>query len=199
MKLPENKLNTFAQIRELSAAKDKVLSCALLQRMLPNYELFHEVSGFGDTQLTKSVLNLVWEWCMSPKSKFNASVQLEKLEEHIPDVDNFDTFGVYPALDFCMGLSVLLQSINNEHDCPAVTIAKLSQGSVEAFIMATHTEDEALSNHQIKHHPLMQYEIETQISLLDFCQSNKLNKELIKTLRSDIIAQGMSNLGLDNT
>ncbi len=196
MKLPATKLNTFAEIRELSHPKDIVFGCALLQRMLPNYKLFSESCDFGDAALAESILNLVWEWCMSPKNKFNPSAQLEKLEEIIPDVNNFDSFGVYPALDYCMALSCMLQRFSNEHEHPAVTIAKLSQGSVEAFILGTSEED--LDNQQIKLDPLMEYEIQTQQSLLAYCQSSKMSKEWVKELRSDIIAENMSNLGMQS-
>ncbi|MFW8591646.1 YjaG family protein [Glaciecola sp. 2405UD65-10] len=191
----ENKLNTFAQIRDLRSPKDMLFCCALLQRMLPNYQLFSQVSNFGDGQTAQSILNLLWEWCMSPQSKFNASVQLEKLEEIIPEVSEFDTFGVYPALDFCMALSSALQSFSKEHEFPAVTIAKLSQGSVEAYILAT--EDDEISNEAIKAHPLMEFEIETQLSLLEFCQNNKVNKDVCKGLREDLLAQKISSLGIE--
>jgi len=195
MQLRENKLTTFAQVRELKSPKDVLFACALTQRMLPNYQLFSQATGFGDAHVAQSILNLMWEWCMSPQSKFNAAVQLEKLEEIIPEVGDFDTFGVYPALDCCMAISVALQGFTKEHEHPAVTIAKLSQGSVEAYIIATSETE--LSNQDIKQDPLMQYEIETQQSLLAFCESNKVSKELVKSLREDLIAQNMSNLGIE--
>lgn len=194
MKMRDNKLSTFAQIRELQSPKDIVFGCALMQRMLPNYQLFSQSTGFGDPAVAESVLNLIWEWCMTPQNKFNAGVQLEKLEEIIPDIDNFESFGVYPALDFCMALSSMLLNFSKEHEHPAVTIAKLSQGSVEAYILAT--ADEELDNQQIKQDPLMEYEISTQLSLLEFCQANKMTKDFVKDLRADLLAQKMSNLGI---
>lgn len=194
MKTRDTKLSTFAQIRELASPNDIVFGCALMQRMLPNYQLFSQSNDFGDPAAAQATLNLIWEWCMSPKNKFNAPVQLEKLEEIIPDVDNFDSFGVYPALDYCMALSSMLLNFSNEHETVAVTIAKLSQGSVEAFILATAKEE--LDSQQIKQDPLMQYEIETQLSLLEYCRTNKITKEFVKDLRDDIVAQGLSNLGL---
>jgi uncharacterized protein YjaG (DUF416 family) len=93
-----------------------------------------------------------------------------------------------------MALSSMLLHFSNEHENVAVTIAKLSQGSVEAFIIGS--ADEELDNQSIKRDPLMQYEIETQLSLLEYCQSNKITKEFVKELRADIAAQGISNLGL---
>ena len=193
----DNKLNTFAQIRQLPSPNNIVFGCALMQRMLPNYQLFSEACGFGDAKAAGSILNLVWDWCMSPKNKFNAPVQLENLEEIIPDVNDFESFGVYPALDFCMALSSMLMGFSQEHDAVAVTIAKLSQGSVEAFIIAS-AEDE-LTNEQIKQAPLMEYEIATQQSLLEYCRDNKINKDFVKELRADLISQDISNLGLSAT
>lgn len=194
MKLSGTKLSTFAQIRELSSPNDIVFGCALMQRMLPNYQLFSQSNDFGDAAGASATLNLVWEWCVSPKNKFNAPVQLERLEEIIPDVAQHDSFGVYPALDFCMALSSMLLSFSKEHEAVAVTIAKLSQGSVEAFIIAS-SENE-VSNEQIKQDPLMEYEIATQLSLLEYCRGNKITKDFVKELRADIIAQDISNLGL---
>lgn len=195
MQLRENKLNTFAQIRELKSPKDVLFACALMQRMLPNYQLFSQGSGFGDAHLAQSILNLLWEWCMSPQSKFNAAVQLEKLEEIIPEVSQHDTFGVYPALDYCMALSVALQGFTKEHEHAAVTVAKLSQGSVEAYILATSEQEP--SSQEIKEDPLMIFEIETQRSLLAYCESNKVTKDLVKELRADLLAQNMSSLGIE--
>lgn len=195
MKIRDNKLTTFGQIRELKSPKDVLFSCALMQRMLPNYKMFSELNEFGDPHLAQSTLNLIWEWCMSPQSKFNAAVQLEKLEEIIPEIADFDNFGVYPALDFCMALSCALQGFTKEHEHAAVTIAKLSQGSVEAYIIASSEEE--LSNEAIKTHPLMEYEIATQLSLLDFCMNNKMTKDLVKELRADLLAEKVSSLGIE--
>jgi uncharacterized protein YjaG (DUF416 family) len=37
-------------------------------------------------------------------SKVNFDNQLEKLEEIIPSADDFDMYGVYPAIDACIAL-----------------------------------------------------------------------------------------------
>lgn len=191
------KLNTFAMIRDLTRPKDMLFSCALMQRMLPSYQLFSEAHEFGDPQIAQNVLDLIWEWCATPKNKFNATVQAEKVEEIIPDIANFDSFGVYPALDYCMALSCALQAFNQEHEQPAVTIAKLSQGSVEAYILATAEQE--LTSQEIKEHPLMAFEIETQMSLLGYCRDNKMTKDLVTQLKADLISQNPSNLGLEIT
>lgn len=186
-----DKLSTFQQVRDLSKKPAVAFSAALLQRMLPNYELFCEVSDFGDKELAAKLVDLIWEWLSASKAKINIAVQMEKWEEVTPDIENFDTFGVYPALDFCMALTATLQLISDEEPHGAVMVAKLSQGGVEAYLLALSEVD--LSNEEIKQDPLMQFEIETQLEVLAMCKNKAID---FKSLRHEMKAQGMSNIGL---
>jgi uncharacterized protein YjaG (DUF416 family) len=183
------KLSTFQQVRDLPKKQAVAFSASLLQRMLPNYQLFSEVTEFGDALYAKNLLDLIWEWLTAPKAKINIAVQLEKLEEITPDIENFDNFGVYPALDFCMAATATLQLISDEEENGAVMVAKLSQGGVEAYLLALSEAD--LSNQEIKADPLMQYEIETQLEVLAACKAGDY-----KALRKQMKAVEMSNIGL---
>lgn len=186
-----DKLSTFQQVRELSKKPAVAFSAALLQRMLPNYELFCDVSEFGDKELAAKLVDLIWEWLNASKAKINIAVQLEKLEEVTPDIENFDTFGVYPALDFCMALTATLQLMSDEEPGGGVIVAKLSQGGVEAYLLALSATD--LSNEEIKQDPLMQFEIDTQLEVLAMCKDKSTD---FKSLRNEMKAQEMSNIGL---
>ncbi|MBF7073835.1 YjaG family protein [Glaciecola sp. MH2013] len=183
------KLSTFQQVRDLPKKQAVAFSAGLLQRMLPNYVLFSEVCEFGDAEYAKKLLDLIWEWLLAPKSKINIAVQLEKLEEITPDIENFDNYGVYPALDFCMAATACLQLICDEEENGAVMVAKLSQGGVEAYLLALSDVD--LSNQEIKADPLMQYEIEMQMELLSLCKQSSF-----KELRKQIKELEMSNIGI---
>nr|WP_297350014.1 YjaG family protein [uncultured Glaciecola sp.] len=186
-----DKLSTFQQVRDLSKKPAVAFSAALLQRMLPNYQLFCDVSEFGDKELATKLVELIWEWLNASKAKINIAVQLEKLEEVTPDIENFDNFGVYPALDFCMALTATLQLMADEEPGGAVIVAKLSQGGVEAYLLALSETD--LSNEEIKQDPLMQFEIDTQLEVLAMCKDKSID---FKSLRREMLAQEMSNIGL---
>ena len=54
------KANNFQRIRELNYLQQAVLAAALIERMLPNYGLFSEATGFGDDAILRSALNLCW-------------------------------------------------------------------------------------------------------------------------------------------
>ena len=65
------KANNFQRIRELNYLQKAVLGGALLERMLPNYSLFSEATGFGDAAVFRSALSVCWEKILLPKSKIS--------------------------------------------------------------------------------------------------------------------------------
>ena len=75
------KANNFQRIRELNYLQKAVLASALIERMLPNYGLFSEATGFGDEALLRSALNVCWEKILLPKSKIDLEKQVEKIVE----------------------------------------------------------------------------------------------------------------------
>lgn len=189
------KLNIFQQVRELEGWHAVAFSATLLERMLPNYTLFCEATEFADPAQYRNSLNAIWEWLAVPKAKINFSAQLEKVESAVPDASDFDNYGVYPAIDVAMSMSAIILLIQEEDLQGAVVVSKLSQGTVEAFIEASAEED--ITDLEIKQHPLMQWEIETQKELLVLLENSRKNAETCKQLKQLACAEGMSNIGLE--
>lgn len=142
-----------------------------------------------------NLLQILWTWVIDPKSKINIDVQLEKLEEITPDTHQFDHYGVYPALDCAMSMAAMFNLLKKEDEQGAVVVSKLSQGTVESFIDATSEEEP--SSEEIKAHPLMQWEIETQKELLDYLKEANRSKETVKALRQMVTQEGISNIGIE--
>ena len=191
----QNKLNTFQQVRELEGWHAVAFAATLLERMLPNYQLFCELREFTDASQYRNTLNSIWEWLALPKAKINFTVQLEKVEEAVPDAKDFDNYGVYPAIDMAMSLSATLLLIMGEDPQGAVVVSKLSQGGVEAFIEAS--AEQTLEDAEIKQHPLMQWEISFQQELLTLLSKAKPGAELCKQLKHMACEEGISNIGLE--
>ncbi|MDC8829949.1 YjaG family protein [Alteromonas gilva] len=187
------KLSTFAQVRALQGTDAIAFSAALLQRMEPNYRLFCELSEFADADTLGNCLALIWESLVSPKSKINFAIQLEKVEEATPDVADFDSYGVYPALDAAIAMSSAINLILKVDPHGAVVVSKLSQGSVEAYLLATGeaTDDD------VKDHPLMQFEIAIQQELLAVLDGKGPITQKVATLKSVASSEGISNIGLE--
>ena len=189
------KLNTFQRVRELEGWKAVAFAAALLERMLPNYLLFCEVTEYEGAGQYRKTLNSIWEWVGVPKAKINLAAQLEKVEELTPDAADYDFYGVYPALDVAISMSSTLLLMQGEDEGGAVIVSKLSQGSVEAYIDASAEQE--LSSQEIKQHPLMQWEVELQNELLDLLASAKRNSDTVKRLKQLATEEGVSNIGLE--
>lgn len=189
------KLNIFQQVRELEDWYAVAFSATLLERMLPNYVLFCEATEFADPAQYRNSLNAIWEWLAIPQAKINFTAQLEKVEDAVPDASDFDNYGVYPAIDMAMSLSATILLIQGEDPQGAVVVSKLSQGGVEAFIEASSEEE--VSDLEIKQHPLMQWEIETQQELLIFLSTCPKSAQSCKQLKQLATAEGMSNIGIE--
>ncbi|WP_439955211.1 DUF416 family protein, partial [Klebsiella pneumoniae] len=71
----------------------------LCERMYPNYGMFCKQTGFGDGQIYRRILDLIWGTLTVKDAKVNFDSQLEKFEEAIPAADDYDLYGVYPAID----------------------------------------------------------------------------------------------------
>lgn len=191
------KLNLFQQVRDLEGWQAVAYATTLVERMLPNYLLFCEVTEFSDGKPFRNTLNLLWEWLATPKASINFTVQADKIEENTPDPADFDSFGVYPALDVAMSMTAIISLIQEQDLQGAVVVSKLSQGSVEAFIDATADIDNELSQQAVREHPLMQWEIDFQQALLSEVGTKANRAEKVKKLKTLAREEGMSNIGIE--
>ncbi|MDG1751174.1 MAG: YjaG family protein [Thalassotalea sp.] len=194
---------------KLSQWQKIAFSAALIERMLPNYKIFAENSGFGNYQLIRNQLDLIWQRLdKNQKVKINYDAQLLKLEEQIPDPQAFDFFGVYPALDASMAVMSLLQAMQDNEGEGFDNISRLSENSVNFYVELclaqeldeqNSGESEEISQQLIDDHPLMQWEKDTQNELFDYLKNAPENNATIKEIKNTVIEQGLSNLGIEIT
>ncbi len=177
-------------------------SAALLERMLPNLVMFHEVTEFGEPKLLRNQLNLVWQWLDKKQScKINYNAQLAKLEPLIPDPEQFDSFGVFPAIDVTMAVLSLLQGMQDKELENFESVAQLSLNSVNFYCELELSEQGELTeqalDEAIAQHPLMQWEQDTQAQLFDFINQAPETKETCQKAKALVLEEGMSNLGIE--
>ncbi len=187
---------------KLSQWQRIAFSVALIERMLPNYKIFAESAGFGNFQLLRNQIDLIWQRLdKSQKVKINYEAQLLKLEEQIPDPQTFDFFGVYPALDTSMAVMSLLQAMQDNEGEGFENISRLSENSVNFYVelcLAQDSEDDAeIDDKQVEQHPLSQWEVATQNEIFDFLKDAPENKATLQTLKKLVLEQGLSNLGIE--
>lgn len=192
IRLPFKKLSHWQQV---------AFSAAIIERMLPNYRIFSEAEGFGDANLLKNQLDLVWQWLdKSKRVKLNYDAQFVKLEEQTPDPDSFESFGTFPAVDVCMALFSLLQHMQDKESDGVTNVSRLSENSVSYYCelelsqIADEETDEQVSS--IKEHPLMQWEIATQNELFDYLKNQPESAKTCQLAKALVLEEGMSNLGI---
>lgn len=195
IQLPFVKLSHWQQI---------AFSSALLERMLPNYRIFSESCQFGDYNVLRNQLDLVWQWLdKNNKIKININAQLNKLEEQTPEPEEFDSFGVFPALDVCMAMMSLLQLIQSngkdkDHE-DVNSISRLSHNSVNFYVelLLNEESDTDIQPEALNTHPLAVWEKETQYELFDFLKFAAENKRSCSLAKEMALSEGISNLGIE--
>jgi uncharacterized protein YjaG (DUF416 family) len=192
------KHTTFQQIRELDFHHQALLACYLCDRMRPNYDLFHRVTGFGDPKVLTGALDVVWQW-LAQGGKANFERWQEKIDEHTPSEHGHDLLGVYPAMEACVAISTLLQGLLDKESKPLLDVAKVSQGSVAHFLELTEGAEMNAADREamLREHELTEYEIAMQQAMVTFLQLHEsVTPELVRQVRGMVADEGISNLGL---
>ncbi len=198
----KQKANNFQLMRELTLAQQAAIAATLLERMLPNYQLFAEVTAFGDSKLVRNILDLCWEWLTVKQAKINFARLAEELELITPDVSQFDLFGVYPAVDCATALDMMLNGIVSQDPAEFIHVAKISQATVARVVeyQAENTDitTEAELRKWVRDNPLMQYEISCLAELIELVRPMKLiGREQMQQLKAWVKEQGVTNLGME--
>ncbi len=198
--LPFIKLSRWQQI---------AFCAALLERMLPNYQMFSESAEFGQYNILRNQLDLIWQKLdKNNQTKININAQLNKLEAETPDPESFDFFGVFPALDACMGLMSLWQLIEtkpqDDQQEDIKSVSRLSENSVKFYIelmlsqsLEEDNTEQEIDGSAIDSHPLMQWEKEIQNELFDFLKFAAENKRTCQLVKEIVLSEGLSNLGIE--
>ncbi|WP_281559135.1 YjaG family protein [Thalassomonas sp. RHCl1] len=197
-------------LSRLSQWQQVTFCAALLERMLPNYQMFSQAVDFGDGKLLRNQLDLLWQWLdKNSRTKINFEAQLNKLEAATPNPEHFDTYGVFPALDVCMALMSVFQGIQDKNSADFASVARLSANSVYGYVELLLVEelveesgeesDEGLTvaPEALEQHPLVQWEVATQNELFDFLKEAPENKKTCEQAKQMVMEEGLSNLGIE--
>jgi len=185
------------RLEKLESWQHVTFMASLCERMYPNYQAFCLETGFGEPQLYRRILELIWETLVVKDAKVNFDSQLEKLEEAVPSSDDYDIYGVYPAIDACIALGELIHSrLSGETLSHAVAVSETSIRTV-AMLEMTQAGKE-MTDEELKVIPAVEEEWDIQweiFRLLADCEERDL--ELIKGLRSDLREAAVSNIGIN--
>ncbi|WP_114418713.1 YjaG family protein [Marinospirillum perlucidum] len=187
------------RLRRLQPWQQLAFVAALAQRAAPNYLLFCEATGFGDPREYQKLLGLLWESLLAKDARINWAVHQEKLAELEPEPDDFDVYGVYPALDAMMALELAIDQALKHDEDNAIRASKLSRSSVRQYLLLLAPEDvdEEAQSQWIREQELMADENDFQDELLSQVSAQfQPHPEVLRGIRQLARNEGVSNLGI---
>ncbi|MBU2895349.1 YjaG family protein [Vibrio hepatarius] len=185
------------RLEKLEPWKQITFMACLCERMYPNYAMFCDSTEFSESRIYRDILDSVWEQLTVKSAKVNYERQLEKLEEIIPSSEDFEFYGVFPAIDACVGLSTLLHGLLDRDDL-FESVQKVSQLSVQtvADLEQAQTDIEVTNENQ-KDNQAVSDEWDVQWAIFrPLKDAQERDIDLIKDLRLELREEGVSNIGL---
>lgn len=184
------------RLEKLAEWQLKTFMACLCERMYPNYAFFCEQTEFTSSNRFRVILDLVWESLLVKNAKINFESQLEKFEAIIPEIEQFESYSVYPAVDACQALGELLHAyLSGDEVEHAIKISDISLTTVATFEMTQLGQE--MSEEELKTLPAILDELDSQWEIYRLLKEEKdPNIELIKGLKQDLREDGMSNIGV---
>ena len=185
------------RLEKLEPWKQITFMAGLCERMYPNYAMFCDSTEFAQARVYRDVLDSIWEQLTVNTAKVNFERQLEKLEEIIPTSEDFDFYGVYPAIDACVSLSHLLHGLL-DRDYLFENMHKVSQQSVMTVAQLEEAQTgEEITNENQKENEAVCGEWDVQWAIFrPLREAEERDIDLIKDLRAELRDEGVSNIGV---
>ena len=183
------------RLENLATWQHLTFMACLCERMYPNYHFFCQITEQPqNAKVYHNILNLVWEYLTVKDANINFENQLEKLENIIPDVNDYDFYGVVPALDACEGLAEVLHTIIAGDSCmQAVKLSELSLQTVADLLVEQNGRE--LSEAELKETEEIQQELDVQWQIYRALkEAEKHNVELISDLKNELREVEVSNI-----
>ena len=183
------------RLENLATWQHLTFMACLCERMYPNYHLFCQISEQPQhAKVYHNILNLVCEYLTVKDTKINFENQLEKLEDIIPDVNDYRCYGVIPALDACEGLSEVLHTIIAGASLEqAIKVSQLSFNTIAGYLEME--QERELSEAELKESDLIQQELDLQWQLYRVLKdAEKHDVALIQDLKNELREEKISNI-----
>lgn len=169
----------------------------LCERMYPNFALFCQLNQRNEqSKVYHNILNLIWEYLTVKGAKINFESQLEKLEAIIPNVNEYESYGVFPAADACQGLSELLHAVISGSTLEqSILISQLSLKTVAELL--EFEQEQSFSDEQLKMRDEIQQELDVQWAIYrELNEMDKRDVDLMLELKHALREEQLSNIGI---
>ena len=181
------------QLTDLQAWQQSVFCMALAEQNITHFKMFSQSIDSGNDIVAENILDLFWEKLTVKGAKINFTIQEENFDVIIPEANNYDFYGVYPAVDYCVTVNCIFNSFTTKSKDEAINASQTSFATIASFIELQ--TDQEIDEAQLLLEPLFIEQLEVQKKLLKIL-NNERTPELIKSVREYIKSLESTNIGI---
>ncbi|TEW50276.1 YjaG family protein [Psychromonas algicola] len=181
------------QLTNLQAWQQSVFCMALAEQNLTHFKMFSQSIENEDGVIAENILQLFWEKLTVKGAKINFTIQEENFNAIIPESSNYDFYGVYPAVDYCVIVSCIFNSFTTKSKEEAINASQTSFATIASFIELQ--TDQEIDETELLLEPLFIEQLEVQKNVLKMID-NERSPEVIKSVREYIKSLESTNIGI---
>lgn len=188
-----------AKITGLNPNSRTLFAASCCERMIPNYQAFVYFENWGNYKAIQEVLESIWDY-LSGKKYTDRKIELmmEKCEKNMPDSDLFTSIYSELASDAVESVMYAIEAIIDTDATSAINVSRNSLKSIQNYLdlmadprLDVHGSDARLEK-WIQESPLLQFEIDQQISDLEQIRSaTTIDAKLIEVIRNSSLKTGI--------
>ncbi|WP_299662992.1 YjaG family protein [uncultured Psychromonas sp.] len=181
------------QLSNLQAWQQNVFCMALAEQNITHFKMFSQAIGSEHGETAENILQLFWEKLTVKGAKINFTIQEENFDAIIPESNDYDFYGVYPAVDFCVITNCIFNSFSTKSKEEALNASQTSFATIASFIELQ--TDQEIDEATLLLEPLFIEHLAVQETLLKML-NNERSPELIKSIRTYIKSLESTNIGI---
>ena len=181
------------QLTNLQAWQQSVFCMALAEQNITHFKMFSQAIENENGKTAENILQLFWEKLIVKGAKVNLTIQEENFDAIIPESNNYDFYGVYPAVDYCVITSCIFNSFTTKSKEEALNASQTSFATIASFIELQTTQE--IDEQELLLEPLFIEQLAIQKTVLKMLDAER-SPELIKSIRHYIKSIESTNIGI---
>ncbi|WP_354623630.1 YjaG family protein [Psychromonas sp. MME2] len=182
------------QLNKLAPWQQTVFCMALAEQTRLHFQLFCDAINSDNHQIINNINQLFWEKMTVKGAKVNFAIQQDHFEEIIPNVSDYDFYGVTPALDHCVIVSCVFNSFLTKSTDEALNASQTAFATIASFIELQSGEE--IQQSDLEAEPLFKNQLALQLNILKMLDEQR-SPELIKSIKKMVLDIGTTSLGID--
>lgn len=184
------------QLTNLLAWQQSVFCMALAEQNITHFKMFSQSIESEHGTTADNILELFWEKMTVKGAKINFTIQEENFDVIIPESSDYDFYGVYPAVDYCVITNCIFNSFTIKSKEEALNASQTSFATIASFIELQ--TDQEIDEANLVLEPLFIEHLEVQKTVLKMLD-NERSPELIKSIREYIRSLESTNIGISTS